>query len=527
MAEKHTISNCYSVYFGNAPYVYPSDATPDIFTTAKINTGWHVAPNLLWRHFVSPKQWAELNIAYEAYHVDSISCTVFNMIPMTTQLAIQGTSVFTAFNNTIYALGYTDELYETSWEPWTLNQSGTGEDNLNKYGVNLAWKEGQIQTPGSNNTYMLNKWPVYLWKAAHTRTTNRETWANWYAIGSGDGVWACGNQGNCWPSGMFWDPMNMPDKLQELRPGKNAISFSWNTHPCDDNKWYNLDQLISWYPWTPTGPYRLNTRPGQILLSNSGDPDRLATQNQGAAPLTGTSVIQQQINDYTIPNLALQPIVPFGWWFKELQNSLVQERNINQADLWFCGTEAELYKYPPHQWFVKMIPLFNESGQHIEVHAQCSVKISISLQCKKRRSAYFGPTWGPFNWRNTYSAQTPMQCYQPSMARYRTGGMRRSWQNITQEANQQWTVTGHPREDPYQPPTCTVASGTGVASTILTYTTTTAPIRSIDDKNHLPQNIQAPVPQKRRAQREKTQEPETSLAIKDLTFFPHLTDTQL
>nr|QTE03945.1 MAG: capsid protein [Psittacidae parvoviridae sp.] len=530
MAESHTFTNVYCVYLKNQPYVYPSDATPDQFTANKINTGWHCIPNMLWKHFVSPKQWYEFQLKYQAYHVESMECTIFNMIPMTTQLAIQNTSIFTAFNNTVYAWGYTDTEYETSWESWASTENTI--NNLETYCPNLAWKEGLNKTLASNDANKLNTWPIYLWRVPHVLTTSKQTWANSHTGNSGDGVWACGNEGNCWPSGVFWDPLNNPDSLQELRPGKNAIRFTWNCHPTDENVWFNMDQLASWWPWTPSGPYSVNTRPGQIKLSSDCDPELLATYGQSGLTKTGNSYNlgnpnTTPVNDYTIPNWSRLPIVPASWWWKELKQQIAQTMSMEKIDFWFNGTEYEQYKYPPHQWFTKIVPLFDTNGTHIEVQAQCSVKISLTVKAKPRKSAIYAPTWGPFSWRNVYSAQTSCINFQPSMVRYRTAGARRTWQNIAQNDGQQWAETGHPREDPYINPSqanATVAAGSGIAST--SYTTTTAPIREhIQPDTKTPVMHTTPIAPKRRAQREKTQSP--PLPIKDLTFFPHLTDTQL
>ncbi|QEJ80804.1 capsid protein VP1 [avian chapparvovirus BR_DF10] len=524
MADNVSISNVYSVYLKNQPYIYPSDQTPDQYTNIKINTGWNIIPNMLWKHFVTPRQWAELIINNEAYHVNSVSCTIFNMIPMTTQIAIQNTSVFTAFNNTVYAWGYTDELYETSWEGWD-----NVEDSIDQrfiYCPNLAWKEGLNYTVSSNDRNKLNTWPVYLWRVPHVHVSSRQTWGNVATAGAGDGVFSCGNNGNCWPSGVFWDPLNMPDKLMELRPGKNAMHFTWNTHDCDSHLWFNFDQIAAWWPWTSTGPYSVNTRPGQIKLSSDCDPELIATYGQGSlTSSTLNSATATPCNDYTVPNLAYQPIVPCAWWWKEMQNSIIQDRSTNKADMWFAGTEFEQAKYPPHQWFTKIVPLYDSNGTWIEVTAQCSVKVTINIDVKKRRSAIYAPTWGPFSWRNVYSAQTACLNFQPAMVRYRTGGARRTWQNIAQTDGQNWWQTGHPREDPYVA-SSTVASGSGIASTALTMTTTTAPT-NIDPTAKAKTNttFTRPVAPKRRVQTEKP--PSPNLPINDLTFFPHLSDTQL
>nr|QTE03957.1 MAG: VP [Lorikeet parvoviridae sp.] len=508
MVETVTYSNVYMCYIQNQPYQYPADNYAYQTNTNKINTGYHVLPNFLFRHYLTPKDWADLQIHYEAYHVEAASATIFNMIPMTTQLAIQGTNVFTAFNNTIYAIGYSDKLYETSWEDWEAS------DIKDTYVPNLAWKEGQNKTVGGTTTAR-NRLPVYLWKLPVTRASSDQTWANWDSTGGGVGVWPSGTSGSQWPSGIFWDPLNRPDEIQELRPGKNSMTFNWQCHSCDENIWFNMDQIAHWWPWTPSGPYHHN-RPGTFKLSSEDDPDQLATRYQR----------NPWINDYTIPNWANIPICDPTWFWKEMQQSIVEEFNKDKPDLRFPGTEYEKYKYPPEQWFLKMIPLFNDAGTLIEITANISVKISLTLKVKKRRSAIYAPTYGPFAWRNVYSAQTMSLNFQNSFARYRTAGARRTWQNIAQTAGENYTQTGHPREDPYL--TSTVACGTGAASTVFTYTTTTATDHNAKLPTHTTYTtIDDPPPQMPIAPKRKIQH-EPKLPIQDLVFSPlNCPDTQL
>lgn len=529
MAETHSFSNVYCVYLKNMPYIYPKDNTPDQFTSNKINTGWHVIPNMLWKHFVTPRQWYEFQMKYQAYHVESMTCTIFNMIPMTTQLAIQNTSVFTAFNNTVYAWGYTDDQYETSWESWASTENGT--NNLQTYCPNLAWKEGLNYTTGTESRNKMNTWPIYLWRVPHVLTTSKQTWGNTHIPNAGEGVWTCGNSGNCWPSGVFWDPLNKPDHLQELRPGKNAIRFSWQCHPTDENIWFNMDQIVSWWPWTASGPYSVNTRPGQVKLTADCDPELLATFGQTGLRTVGdlSSTDDKWVHDYTVPNWNALPVVPTAWWWKEMQSMLAEQFSIDKIDLWFSGTEYEQYHYPPHQWFTKIVPIFDSNGTHIEVQAQCSVKVTLTVKAKPRKSAIYAPTWGPISWRNVYSAQTSCLNFQPSMVRYRTAGARRTWQNIAQKDGDDWTKTGHPREDPYMNPTtlnATVPEGTGPGHTLSVATAKMPSTEFTQPDTKRPISHTIPIAPKRRVQRETTQL-EPNLPINDLTFFPHLTDTQL
>lgn len=501
-------------YITNTPYSYPADNGNILAQNTAINTGWHAIPNCLWRTLVTPKQWAELQIDSEAYHVQSIDCTIFNMIPMTTQMAIQGNTLFTAFNNTIYAIAYKDELYETSWEPWTQ------PENLDKYGANLAWKEGLYYVAGTTtkHRYML---PVYTWKVPKSRTTSSKTW-NFANNGTDRGQGVFPSPGR--PSGIFWDPLNRPDHIMELRPGKNAIHFSWTCHPTDENIWFNMDQLASWYPYVTAGPYAngLN-RPNSFTLSSMEDPDLLASKYQN----------NPTINDYTIPNWASLPLVPCGWWWKEMQQSLIDTDPWNQKpDLHFPGTEYEQYKYPPTQFFIKLIPLFDANNTNVEITAQVSIKTTLTLQIKPRRSALYCPTWGPFSWHNLYSAQTENQNYINSFIRYRTGGARRTWQNLTSDQGENDTSTSytsaHPRQTPYW--TTTVAAGTGASGT---FTTTTTNIDS-RGKSHITVTfnkdlervvMHAPVPKRRTEKEKKSREPSPEMSIQ-MSTFQHITQME-
>nr|QJI53757.1 MAG: hypothetical protein [Chapparvovirus sp.] len=468
MADTFIATNTWMCYIQNQPYIYPNDNSSTM-TSDPINTGWHILPNMLWKHFLTPKQWAELVIHYEAYHVEEIKIQVFNMIPMTQQLAIQGTTVFTAFNNCIYAMGYKDDLYETSWENWYRPD--------NDKNLNLLYKEGQICENGTTNKKR-KLLPIYTWSPPNSRARVPSSYENWMRSG-GDvtmsAVYPAG-QGNTItknadrPTGVLWDPLNRPNHIQELRPGKNSIGFSWQSHPCDSERWFNLDQIAWWHPYTAEGPYNAaHPRPGTYKLTTETDPDMLASRYEW----------DPYINDYTIPNWENVPVVPMQWWWKEIQESICpyvtkekeQRARINQ---FFVGTESECYKYGPTQMFIKMIPLFDSNGTHISCTANVSVQTELKLSVKKRRSAIYAPTWGPFSWYDLYTAQAVHRRFAPSLIRYRTGGMRRTWQNIGDTENGNYA---RPRETPFNykatEATGTGADGTYSTSTAVTYTKAT------------------------------------------------------
>nr|QJI53750.1 MAG: capsid protein [Chapparvovirus sp.] len=464
MAETHTISNTWMCYIDNQPYVYPNDHINTMPAT-DINTGWHIIPNMMWRHLCTPKQWAEMIIKYESYHVEAIKIQVFNMIPMTQQLAIQGTNVFTAFNNCIYALGYIDELYETSWHNWY--------DRSNSNMIhNLMYKEG-LFARWNSETKVRTELPIYKWHIPNARVRGPRSYENWDASAADKisavfpgGTQQASQQYNYSerPTGIIWDPLNRPKHLMELRPGKNSIGYTWNCHPCDADKWFNFDQIAWWHPYLAEGPYDYgHARPGEFQLTNQVDPDRLASRFEN----------NPWVNDYTIPNWENIPVVPMMWWWKEMEESIanVNESNtVNQqrTNQHFVGTEYECYKYGPMQFFIKMIPLFNANGTHVSCTANVSVQTELILKVKPRKSAIYAPTWGPFSWYDLYAANNAHRNFHPSLIRYRTGGARRTWQNLADTVNDNMS---HPRETPYNY-TATIAGGTGIGST---YTTPTTP----------------------------------------------------
>ncbi|UOH27040.1 capsid protein 1 [Galliform chaphamaparvovirus 7] len=459
MAENLTFKNSYMCYIKNQPYIYPDVSKDTTDDNGGFNTGWHVIPNALWCHYTTPKQWANFIINYEAYKVNGFKITLFNMVPMTTQLAIQQTTIFTAFNNTVYGIGYQDKLYETSWYNWF----GRPEES-----PNLAFKEGLMQTDGNvKSRYTL---PIYVWQKNHRRVCDINFWGNSDVTTSGYGVFpmdqSSGNDDK-WgtPTGIFWDPFTRPEDLMEFRPGKNAMTFIGEVHNCDSEKWFNLDQCMWWHPYTAPGPYHMD-RPGQYHLSTETDPDRLTNKYEHTP----------QINDYTWPNLCYQPVMPTGWMWKELQNSLIPRADhpdtTNVADLRYPGTEYELAKYPFTQCFIKLVPLFDTNNHSVEVTALVSLQMELSITAKKRRSAIYAPTWGPFNWKQLYSARAQHRLFNPAGIRYRTGGARWTWQNQLGTGDLNATGTpqqAHARESPYTG--STVAQGTGLEHT---YTITTA-----------------------------------------------------
>lgn len=480
------------VYVDNDPYEYPSIDLEHVVERDTIKndlmipTGWHVIPNFLWRHVCIPRQWDELVHGCEAYKVKSITGTVYNPIPITSNISLSRINLFSAFNNCTYGMTYTDDLYETDWYPWLTLRP--------EYQLHLGQREGLVwrgTQQSDSNTYYCNRyyWPKYEWRRPNMRNIFDNTWSQGKdgqagvhdtQIGLGDT--SIKNGKLVTPNGVFWDPLNRPDKIGEIRAGKNSIGFHYSVHPSDEDKWFNLDVMAAFSAWGPSGPYCGQGRPGTLKETTAMDPIIASTyglarrntedrRSQGSAHGTGAIPMA----DYTIPNLAWQPIMPTMWFWKELQQTVAEwlpgpedQSTGNTIPYWWKinkgwpGTEKEACLYPPTQWFIKGIPLYDASNEHIRTTTQMSFKIKLVLEGKKRRSAYYCPTYGPISGQQLYYQTNRNMIFQPACIRYRTGGMRRGWQNIgaaytwknnTSDANitaNERNLKAHARMAPYK-----------------------------------------------------------------------------
>ncbi|QRK03685.1 capsid protein 1 [Duck-associated chapparvovirus 1] len=482
MSRTITFNNVYMTYIDNAFFQYPSiDVETIIIGTHPkaefINTGWHIIPNFLWRHVLTPRQWAAFVTECEAYQIKSIHGTVYNPIPITTNLSLQRVNLFSAFNNCTYAMTFSDKMYETSWFPWY--------DLPRNKQLHLALKEGVIWTGNmqsssgsTQHTYERYQWPIYQWQRPNMKTIFDNVWSQGKTGGNGVyNVDATTNEADpklAVPSGVFWDPFNCPDDIGELRAGKNAIDFKWTTASCDEGKWYNLDQIAQFSTWTTDGPYCGVGRPYELFNTTKMDPAFACTYGLAEANATDSTHPSGVVayEDYTIPNMANMPIVPTKWFWKEIENSIIDwdESTGNTADAipfyrkankYWAGTEWECYTYPPCQWFIKGIPLCDANNDQIRTTTQVSFRISITLEGKIRRSAYYAPTHGPWSGEQLYTATNKRAIFQPACIRYRTAGRRRTWQNMqTKEkfatanggdqtyVNKQ-NLIDYPRQDPY------------------------------------------------------------------------------
>lgn len=369
MAE-HSVTNLRYAYITNAEYRYPpSNQTQG---SDVINTGWQVIPNQLWTHLLSPKQWLEFKTNYEAFHLKSMKAVVFNMIPLTETLAIQQNVTFAAFNNTIYAMAYTDDLYETNPYDW----------DGSIYNYNLVYKEGARNDAGTKAAINL---PEYVWyRPPNTANYNY--------------------------SGILWDPLNRPKHIMELRPGKNAISFHWNSHECDKDTWFNTD----------TFSYTASTPPD----GTDNNPDQFPRGRN--LKVTLPSTWDAKLDHVSTP-----------WWFnvftwKNNYSNLVHGNTpttdgINRKVL-ATNTESNQTKYPPTQWFIKLIPLYDANNALINTRAQIAIMTTVTFGVKRRRSALYAPSYMPFanSAREVYSINMDIQQYRMNEIRARSGGKLRA-----------------------------------------------------------------------------------------------------
>nr|QKE54975.1 MAG: capsid protein [Parvoviridae sp.] len=460
-----TYSNVYQFYITNNPYNYPTPDSNTVDAGSEVNTGWHVLPNQLNQHFLTQGQWADLINSSSTYTVQSISMDVFNMIPLIENLAIAGTTTFWSFNNCVYGWGYSDEYHETPYFNWMkINWSASHPLNDPNTSPNLLYKEGRQCPLGTQWKQQVP--PIYSYKYPLYRISSNSTWSNTNDAGSGKGVYpGLYNTKTIVPKAAIWDPLNNAEALKEIRPGKNNLHFE---HTFTNPPTFNSDLFATMSPYAATGPYEGNQRPYTYQQTLEDDPDQLCSRFED----------DTTYNDYTRPNFANSPLVPSGWWWKEIQQSICDSPSIKKPNVFWPGTEREMCSEPPPQWFMKLVPLWKADSlggnpNIIPCVAQVSCKTTIVFKYTERKSAIFTPTWGPWSWYDLYSVQPWYRNFTLAGVRSRTAGMRRTWQNIeftaaTQEP-QFGSAAGHKREDPYKE-SSTIGPGTGCGGT---YTLTT------------------------------------------------------
>lgn len=179
------------------------------------NTGWSFIPNCRYDNWLTLKQMFDLITNHDKFIIHSCDVTVQNMIPLTDSLSIAQDTTFMSFNNTVYAVGYQDNKYETFMREW-----GQAWE--------LLWREGisykqEATGAASDQKMILPSYIHYLPQVQFAGTPPTFRPYTCYA----------------------WDPFCNPDSIMELRPGKNAISFSWERNQADGNNWNSTARYLA------------------------------------------------------------------------------------------------------------------------------------------------------------------------------------------------------------------------------------------------------------------------------------------
>lgn len=294
-------------YIKNEPnYVYGGaymDALNKDRSTFKVQTGWHFIPNSLWSNWLSPKQFYDLVSNHSEICLDKVECTVQNLIPLTDNLAIGQDTTFMSFNNTIYALAFEDQNRETEYS----------DEN-----TNLLWREGVTFQQTADGAAVSVKGKNYLPHYIHNLPC------------TGKDTGALGLLG--------WDPLIHANTFQELRPGKNSITFTWKA---TEHHWKATAYFNSFHITDDIG-------------SKQGYVEQ--TYNFGGYPLTPPGLIRQSVP-------ANSDVLPFNW------GSFVPNH---------------YYENPIPNWFIKMIPIYDTKNNLMKHEAQVVITRKIYFKVKPR-----------------------------------------------------------------------------------------------------------------------------------------------
>lgn len=320
------------VTYENCQIVYMQNSFNKMYNATKVtganhadqDTGWHFIPNQLYKNWLTPRQWFDLVTNHDKFKLHSCECTVQNMIPLTDNLAIGQDTTFMTFNNTIYALGYTDKHYETF---------------LTTHPMTCLWKEGAVlkQTDGTVDSKM--SLPTYNHKLA--TDAGNTSYFKVYA----------------------WDPFIHPSSLMELRPGKNAIKFSWIADAVDNDKWYNTD-----------------------IVQLSVD--------------AYTGIVNKDSNNSSFGGEVMTP----GQLVKEDPRTGYKK---NAVVLYH-----KQWRYPITNWFIKMVPIMDSKNNLLKHEAQVVLVRKITFEVTPRTNTTNYPQL-QFNYADTskfyigYAADVP------------------------------------------------------------------------------------------------------------------------
>lgn len=271
-------------------------------------TGWAYIPNIRYDNWLTMKQWFDLVTNHNKFIIHSCECVVQNMIPLTDNLSIAQDTTFMSFNNSIYALGYTDNHYETFPKEYSTKWE-------------LLWREGISYK--QNGTEVQPDEKMTLPNYVHYLPTV-----------------LAGQPQRSVPFTIYaWDPFCTPSSIQELRPGKNAIKFSWERSGSDDSNWVNT-----------------NTFFGMVNQSDSSN--------------------VPQMWDY-YQNFSGEIITP-------MRNSKNDPRNPNYRKKESLHYE-QYYNSPITQWFLKLMPITGTNNTELKQSAMVVMVKKIRFEVTPRQ----------------------------------------------------------------------------------------------------------------------------------------------
>lgn len=305
---------------------------PNQYSKGKIQvTGWHMIQNNRMFHYLNPKEWHRIYNTAQSMRVNSVSVKVMNMIPIINTVAISQNATFTSFNNTIYALAYDDKYLETEW------QVEEAQDESDWW--QLWTREGVIPN-GTGGFSTKVKLPQY----SHQKM---------------------GTDGDL----CYWDPLANHQDVMELRPGKNAVEFKWvNKRPGPT--------LVMRGAVMHGSRYNRNkdtTEPNQvddILFANTqtyttGHPQVISEGGGKAA-------------EYYQKNFQMTSKAAANW--RAHINYRPNGDTLGLAETFGVFKNSMSDPSPLPNWFIKMIPLFDDQLNVISAEAQVLLEYTMDYE---------------------------------------------------------------------------------------------------------------------------------------------------
>lgn len=280
----------------------------------KQQTGWHFIPNQTFSNWMTVKQWMAL-ADKKVIIPHSCECTVQNFIPLTDDLSIAQDTTFVSFNNTVYAWTYQDDLYETCPSHEKLE---------------LRWREGV--TYKMQNTAVVFDSKIYL--PTYTHRLPSPTVGQAYTV-------------------MAWDPLVRAKHMGELRPGKNAVTYSWTRDTSDNDKWQSPSQLFGTYASYDTTD-RISFEQASVIYTDLELTPHSVIKSDPRNLLFGKKQITEykQLWHKPIPNMFIKGLPIFGSDKKVLKHEgqIVIHKKIRFEVVDYLGAHN----------FISMNPLYGD-----------------------------------------------------------------------------------------------------------------------------------------------------------------------